>query len=297
VTEEPADDRRPSQPGDAGSQNGAASSSRDKAGAPGLPEPGPELPEPGPELPEPGPGLPEPGPDFSVPGPGLPEPGPGFPEPGPDLPGLPDPGPDLPRLPEPAPDLPDLPDAGPELSGQRPPVAEQPRQSAAPNSSSRQPGPSRPASQPPPGRWPGPAPRSRGAAAQGNDLLNEFQRWLIKSSAKNLRRELGGQVRKTLGADRAKPEDVWGTVTTEPPPGQATEAPECAWCPVCRAARRLRESGPGVGSQLAGAGDAVAMAVTDALEALNAALSRAGRPDQPGEASSEEPVHGPDHRD
>src|ERR1039458_3706461 len=115
-----------------------------------------------------------------------------------------------------------------------------------------------------------------------------------------------GQVRRTRGTDRAKPQDVWSTVTTEPPPGQAGEAPECAWCPVCRAARRLRESGPGVGSQLAGAGDAVALAVTDALEALNAALSRAGRPDQPagqpgqpaqpGTASPEGPEHDPDDR-
>ncbi len=110
----------------------------------------------------------------------------------------------------------------------------------------------------------------------GGELLTEFQRWLIRSSAKNLRREIGGQVRKTLGSSRTEPQDVWGAATTEPPPGLG-EAPECAWCPVCRAARRLRESGPGVGSQLAGAGDAVALAVADALEAVNTALSRTGQ--------------------
>lgn len=215
----------------------------------------------------------------------------------PEEPGLPDPGP---GLPDPQPDQPGWPAAaraaGSPGSPNRPDTPRQPRSSGA---SSRKSGPSRQSASSGSPRRPGQSDRSRGPGAQGSDLLNEFQRWLIRSSAKNLRREVGGQVRRTLGTDRAKPQDVWSTVTTEPPPGQAGEAPECAWCPVCRAARRLRESGPGVGSQLAGAGDAVALAVTDALEALNAALSRAGRPDQPaqpGTASPEGPEHGPDDR-
>jgi hypothetical protein len=163
----------------------------------------------------------------------------------------------------------------------------------------------------------GPPDRSgpaRGPGAQGPDLMSEFQRWLIRSSARNLRREIGGQVRKTFGADREQPADVWGTVTTEPSPGTAGEAPECAWCPVCRAARKIRESGPGLGSQLSGAGDAVAQAVSEALDAFNGVLSHYGPPapgprsarpgtgrsggdaTQADTASSEGPEHGPDDR-
>jgi hypothetical protein len=114
----------------------------------------------------------------------------------------------------------------------------------------------------------------------GPDLSAELQRWLIRSSARNMRRELTGQFRRTFG--RAEPDNVWGAATTEPPPDLSGEAPECAWCPVCRAARRIRESGPGVGGHLAGAGDVVASAVQEALSAFEAVLSgrqRPGRPD------------------
>ncbi len=141
-----------------------------------------------------------------------------------------------------------------------------------------------------PGRT-GPAGRSgpgRGGAP-GGDLLTGLQRWLIRSSARNLRREVSGQVRKTLGGGPQAPGDVWSTATTEPPPSETGEAPECAWCPVCRAARRMRESRPGsgLGSQLAGAGDAVAQAVSDALEALDATLSRTGSAADPRKRQDE----------
>jgi hypothetical protein len=105
----------------------------------------------------------------------------------------------------------------------------------------------------------------------GTDITGEIQRWLIRSGARNMRRELTGQFRRTF--NRAEQDNVWGVATTEPPPGPSGEAPECAWCPVCRAARRIRESGPGVGGQLAGAGDVVATAVQEALSAFDAALS------------------------
>ncbi len=108
------------------------------------------------------------------------------------------------------------------------------------------------------------------------DLIGDMQRWILRSSAKNMSREISGQVRKKLGADRSEPKDVWGTATTEPPRGDLGEAPECAWCPICRAARRIRESGPGFGSQIAGAGDAVAAAVQEALGAFDTVLSRQG---------------------
>ena len=112
----------------------------------------------------------------------------------------------------------------------------------------------------------------------GRDLTAEFQRWLIRSSARNVRDELTGQFRKTFG--RAERDNVWGVATTEPPPDASGEAPECAWCPVCRAARRIRESAPSVGGQLAGAGDAVAAAVQEAMSAFEAAMSRGQRGDR-----------------
>jgi hypothetical protein len=116
---------------------------------------------------------------------------------------------------------------------------------------------------------------SRGA---GHDITAEFQRWLIRSSARNMRQELTGQFRKTFG--RAERDNVWGVATTERPPDSSGEAPECAWCPVCRAARRIRESGPGVGGQLAGAGDMVAAAVQEAMSAFEAVWSMGQRADR-----------------
>jgi hypothetical protein len=151
------------------------------------------------------------------------------------------------------------------------------------------------------------------------DLTGEIQRWLIRSGARSMRRELGEQFRKAWTGQRAEPTepaDVWNTATTEPPP-ELSEAPECAWCPVCRAARRMRESGPGLGGQLAGAGDAVAAAVQEAMAAFDAVLSakprtepaggsarpaQADPPEAPPEAQAagappEGPDHEPDDRD
>jgi hypothetical protein len=126
-----------------------------------------------------------------------------------------------------------------------------------------------------------------GRNEQGNpsaDLLADLQRWLIRSSAKNVRRELEDQVRRTLGGQRKDPGDVWDVVTTEVPP-EGGEAPECQWCPICRAARRMRESGPGLAGPLSGAGDAVATAVQDAISVLDSLLSRTGG-NRPGTSSS-----------
>jgi hypothetical protein len=147
---------------------------------------------------------------------------------------------------------------------------------------------------------------------QGSDLIGDLQRWLLRSGARNMRREIGGQVRRKLSGGRTEPRDVWDTATTEPPPDLG-EAPECAWCPVCQAARRLRETGPGFGSQLSGAGGAVAAAVQAALNAFEGVMSRTGPgPDRPpgGEGSGRDraappgaaqpgaggPGDAPDHR-
>jgi hypothetical protein len=127
----------------------------------------------------------------------------------------------------------------------------------------------RPASRPDRSR----RPQSRRPGAPGGDLLTDMQRWLIRSSAKTMRREIEGQVRRTLGSGRSEPEDVWGKATTEPPPDFG-ESPECAWCPICRAARRMRDSGPGLTSQISGVSDAVAAAVQDAIGAFDGVLSR-----------------------
>jgi hypothetical protein len=109
----------------------------------------------------------------------------------------------------------------------------------------------------------------------GTDLLGDLQRWLIRSSAKNMRRELEDQVRRTMGGKRQNRADVWDVATTEIPP-EVGEAPECQWCPVCRAARRMRDTRPGLAGQLSGAGEAVATAVQDAISALDSLLTRPG---------------------
>lgn len=115
----------------------------------------------------------------------------------------------------------------------------------------------------------------------GGDIAGNIQRWLIRSGTDNVRRELGDQFRRAFGGgSRAESDDVWNTATTESSPESSAEAPECAWCPVCRAARRIRESGPGVGGHLAGAGDVVATAVQEALSAFDAVLSTGPRRDR-----------------
>jgi hypothetical protein len=121
-------------------------------------------------------------------------------------------------------------------------------------------------------RYSRPEPR-RSQPPPGGDLLTGLQRWLIRSSAKSMKRELSDQVRKSIGPGRADAGDTWGVATTEIPPDLG-ESPECAWCPICRAARRMRESGPGLGTQLSGVSEAVASAVQDAMSTLDGVLSR-----------------------
>ena len=126
---------------------------------------------------------------------------------------------------------------------------------------------------------PGPQDRAdrRAADRQGKgsvDVFGDLQRWFIRQSAKNMRNQIGGQVRRTLGGGREH-SDVWDTATNEIPP-EVGESPECQWCPICRAARRMRDAGPGIGGQLSGASDVVASAVQDAIGALDSLLGKAG---------------------
>jgi hypothetical protein len=134
------------------------------------------------------------------------------------------------------------------------------------------------------------------------DLANDVQRWLIKSSARNMRDELRGQVKKTFRGQDSSKTDVWATATTEPP-GAGDQPPECAWCPICRAARRMAQaqaqggSGAaatpadaapkGAGPGLAGAADMLAGAARDALAGLDAILSY-----RPPDAGTEKGTNG-----
>jgi hypothetical protein len=107
----------------------------------------------------------------------------------------------------------------------------------------------------------------------GSDLIGELQRWLVRSGARSVSREVGDQVRTVLGGNTHG--DVWESATAD------HESPDCQWCPICRARRRLRESGPGLSSTLAAAGDAVTVVLQDAAAAFEAAVAAAGRQARP----------------
>ena len=107
----------------------------------------------------------------------------------------------------------------------------------------------------------------------GNDLIGDFQRWLLRAGARGMSRELADQVRTALGKNQ-QTGDVWETATTEPAPG---EAPECAWCPLCRAARLVREAKPTRDTRVAAVGDALTTVVQDAVSVLEAALAATSR--------------------
>ena len=76
----------------------------------------------------------------------------------------------------------------------------------------------------------------------GGDPLGDLQRWLMRTGARSVTKDLTSRTRRALGQDQTKA-DVWDTATNRPL--AEDEAPECAWCPVCRAARRLRETRQG----------------------------------------------------
>jgi hypothetical protein len=112
------------------------------------------------------------------------------------------------------------------------------------------------------------------------DPIGDFQRWLMKAGARSLSREVADRVKATLGGGgRAKHASVWETATSEPP---GDEPPECHWCPICRAARRYRDSGTtgpvDLGSQLAGVGDVLAGFTKDAFSLFEAAVRASQRP-------------------
>src|SRR5262249_36236504 len=113
----------------------------------------------------------------------------------------------------------------------------------------------------------------------GSDPIADFQRWLMKAGARSLGRDVASKVRSTMGggSNSRKRAIVWEPAAAEPP---GDEPPECQWCPVCRAARRYRESGgtdSGLGSQLAGVGDVLAGLTRDAFGIFEAAMRASQR--------------------
>jgi hypothetical protein len=136
----------------------------------------------------------------------------------------------------------------------------------------------------------------------GSDPIGDFQRWLMKAGARSLGRDVADKVRSTLGGGDGggrHSADVWETATTEPP---GDEPPECQWCPICRAARRYRESGgtgAGLGSQLAGFGDTLAGFAQDAVNIFESAMRAQQRPGggpPAGSPGSGAPEHGASDR-
>jgi hypothetical protein len=125
--------------------------------------------------------------------------------------------------------------------------------------------------------------------------MGDFQRWLMKAGARSLGRDVADRVKSTVSGG-AKSSDVWDTATTEPP---GDEPPECQWCPICRAARRYRDSGgtnPGLSSQLAGVTESLTGLAQDAFGLFESAMragqtgqGRAGESGSPrGEQSSDQ---------
>jgi hypothetical protein len=132
-----------------------------------------------------------------------------------------------------------------------------------------------------------------------SDPVGDFQRWLMKAGAKSIGREVAGRVKSTIGGGGGAKhaEDVWDTATTET---LTEEPPECQWCPICRAARRYRDSGgTAPGGQFAGVGDTLAGLTRDAFSLFDAALRQTQRPaPAPGSrpAGHQPSDHGPsDH--
>lgn len=88
-------------------------------------------------------------------------------------------------------------------------------------------------------------------------------------------------IRRRIGGG-APTGDVWGDATSEAWGDHiATGAPECRYCPVCRAIAASRAAGPDVLGHVVSAGESLYAAMRDAV----AAYERTGqRPSGPAEA-------------
>jgi len=122
--------------------------------------------------------------------------------------------------------------------------------------------------------------------------LDDFQRRLAIAGARGLGHQVAGQFGRTL---RGGNQDVWETATTEPVDASAGNAPECAWCPVCRAIRMARDSNPDMASRVGETAGALMSAAQHVAAAEDAALQRRPVP-QPSSGSrpqSSSPPDGP----
>ncbi len=131
------------------------------------------------------------------------------------------------------------------------------------------------------------------------DPIGDFQRWLMRAGARSIGRDVAGRVRSTFGGGTsAKPADVWETATTEDPP---EGPPECEWCPICRAARRYRDSGatnPNLSNQFFGVSDTLAGLTRDAFSLFDTAMKASQRLPAPRpSAGSPQPSGGHAHSD
>ncbi len=109
--------------------------------------------------------------------------------------------------------------------------------------------------------------------------LDDFQRRLAIAGARSLGEQVAGQFGRSFRGGGGP--DVWETATTEPADGSVGNAPECAWCPICRAIRMARDSNPDMASRVSETASALMSAAHDVAAAVDAALSR--RPGaQPG---------------
>ena len=103
----------------------------------------------------------------------------------------------------------------------------------------------------------------------------------MRAGARGIGQQLADQVGRAFGGHRDHashgPQDVWNVATHEDE-RTAQQPPECTWCPLCRAIRLSRESGPGLAGQMSGAADALATAAQDALQVLDDIMSRSSPP-------------------
>jgi len=94
--------------------------------------------------------------------------------------------------------------------------------------------------------------------------------------------------RKMNGGGGAKSGDVWSEATRDDWGGHfATGAPECRYCPICRAMAATRASGPDIVENLVGAGGSLIAAAREAMAGFERTRPpsgpdrRSGSPDDP----------------
>jgi hypothetical protein len=106
--------------------------------------------------------------------------------------------------------------------------------------------------------------------------LDDLQRRIAVAGARGLGQGFANQMGAAIRGDKA---DVWETATREGAAGAAPgDAPECAWCPVCRAIRMARGSSPELAGRISVTADAMMSAAQDLVTAVDTALARMNKP-------------------